>query len=78
MSLQHKIVPFAVFFIVANPMTFKAVASVLGKWVADSQGLPTQAGVLLHALVFVLLAHFLWKLVYGPKKQQNMVMGASM
>jgi len=78
MSLQHKIVPFSVFFIVANPMTFKAVASVLGKWVADSQGLPTQAGVLLHALVFVLLAHFLWKLVYGPKKQQNMVMGASM
>ena len=32
-----------------------------------ADGLPTQAGVLLHALVFVLLSSFLWKLFYGKK-----------
>ena len=26
------------------------------------------AGLLLHALVFVLVAHFLWKLMKGPKR----------
>ena len=62
--LQKKIVPFTVFFAVANPVTFKAVASVLGKWVADSQGLPTQAGVLLHAIVFVLLCSLVWRMLY--------------
>jgi hypothetical protein len=75
MSLQQKIVPFTVFFLIANPMTFKAVASVLGKWVANADGLPTQAGVLLHALVFVLMCHFVWRLVYGQKRK-SMVTGA--
>jgi hypothetical protein len=64
---KKKIVPFIVFFLVANPETFKAVRSLAGKWVADAEGLPTQAGVLLHALVFVILCHFLWKAVYGRK-----------
>lgn len=62
--LQKKAIPFTVFFLVANPATFKAVASVLGKWVADSQGLPTQAGVLLHALVFVILCSIVWRMFY--------------
>jgi hypothetical protein len=67
MKLQKKIIPFVTFFIVANPETFKIVRKVLGSWVAAADGLPTQAGVLLHALVFVLLSTFLWRLVYGKK-----------
>jgi len=62
MMLQKKIIPFITFFLVANPETFN-----LGSWVAAADGLPTQAGVLLHALVFVLLSTFLWKLFYGKK-----------
>lgn len=65
---QKKIVPFAVFFVVANPATFKLTRSVAGSWVAAADGLPTTAGLLLHALVFVIVAHFLWRLIYGKKK----------
>jgi len=68
MDWQKKIVPFAVFFVVANPATFKLTRSVAGSWVAAADGLPTTAGLLLHALVFVIVAHFLWRLIYGKKK----------
>jgi hypothetical protein len=68
MDLQKKLVPFAVFFVVANPSTFKLTRSIAGSWVAAADGLPTTAGLLLHALVFVIVAHFLWRLIYGKKK----------
>lgn len=68
MHIQKKLVPFAVFFVVANPATFKAVRSIAGSWVASADGVPTTAGLLLHALVFVIVAHFLWRLIYGKKK----------
>ena len=67
-DLKKKAVPFAVFFAVSNPATFKLTRSVLGNWVAAADGLPTTAGLLLHALVFVIVAHFLWRLVWGGKK----------
>ena len=67
-NLKKKAVPFAVFFAVANPATFKLTRSILGSWVAAADGLPTTAGLLLHALVFVIVAHFLWRLVWGAKK----------
>jgi hypothetical protein len=67
MHLQKKLIPFTVFFIVANPATFKAVRSIAGNWVASADGLPTTAGLLLHALVFVIVAHCLWKMIRGPK-----------
>ena len=67
-DLKKKLVPFAVFFVVANPATFKAVRSIAGSWVASADGVPTTAGLLLHALVFVIVAHFLWRLVWGSKK----------
>lgn len=68
MSLGKKAIPFITFFVVANPATFKLTRKVLGNWVAAADGLPTTAGLLLHALVFVLVAHFLWKIIKGPKK----------
>ena len=44
------------FFIVANPMTFKLVDSVLGSVVKIAKGgVPTTAGLVVHALVFVTL-----------------------
>ena len=69
-DLKKKLVPFLVFFIVANPMTFKLVRSLLGDWVANAQGCPTTSGLLLHALVFVLVAHLVWRLVYGSMKSR--------
>jgi hypothetical protein len=66
MSLMYA-VPFATYVVVANPATYKGVRGVLGSWVASADGLPTTAGVLLHALVFVIVAHFVWRLVFGKK-----------
>lgn len=69
---RKKILPFLAFFIVANPETFKLVRSLAGDWVASSYGVPTTAGLLLHALVYVLLVTFLWRLVYGKKSGYGM------
>lgn len=66
---KKKLLPFIVFFIVANPATFKLVRSVAGSWVASAEGLPTTAGLLLHALVFVVLTHLLWRAVFGKKSK---------
>lgn len=62
-----KVVPFVVFFLVAHPETFKLTRSIAGGWVASTYGVPTNLGLLLHALVYVLLATFAWRLVYGKK-----------
>jgi membrane protein implicated in regulation of membrane protease activity len=72
MDPKKKILPFLAFFIVANPATFKLVRSVAGSWVASAEGLPTTLGLLLHALVYVLLVTFLWRLVYGKKSKYGM------
>lgn len=69
---RKKILPFLAFFIVANPATFKLVRGVVGSWVSSAEGLPTTAGLLLHALVYVLLVTFLWRLVYGKKSGYGM------
>jgi len=44
----------ALFFIIANPALFKLTGKLFGSMIASPEGLPTQAGVLLHALVFVI------------------------
>lgn len=48
-----------VFFLVANPATFKIMRKLLGSWVASAEGVATPAGLILHAVVFVGLAIFL-------------------
>lgn len=68
MHLQKKAIPFITFFVVANPATFKLTRKVLGSWIAAADGLPTTAGLLLHALVFVLVAHFLWRMLKAPRR----------
>ena len=64
-----KVVPFLVFFVVANPETFKLVRKVAGSWVSSAEGVPTTAGLLLFALIHVIVAHFVWKLVWGSKSK---------
>lgn len=48
-----------VFFIIANPETFKIVRSVLGDWVAGPTGCPTSAGLILHTGVYLLITYLL-------------------
>jgi len=49
------IVSALVFFIVANPETFKLVRRLVGSWVATPTGCPSMLGLLLHAAVFMLI-----------------------
>jgi hypothetical protein len=73
MSLNY-LIPFGSYVIIASPQAYKAVRGVLGSWVANPEGLPTTAGLLLHALVFILIVGFFMRLLikhtstfYGPK-----------
>ena len=43
------------FLILASPAVFRGVRKVLGTWVASAEGLPTFAGLLLHAIIFSLI-----------------------
>jgi hypothetical protein len=43
------------FFIVANPDTFRLMRSILGSWVSGPTGCPTTAGLILHTIVFMLI-----------------------
>jgi hypothetical protein len=65
MDIQKKIIPFITFFVIANPETFKLVRSIAGNWVASADGCPTTAGLLLHALVFVIVCCILQSMFYG-------------
>jgi hypothetical protein len=68
------------FYLVANPATFKMVRKVLGSWVSSAEGLPTSAGLLLHAVVYVTLACYLpAKIVstYAPAPAPGTAMMAS-
>ena len=44
-----------VFFIVANPDTFRLMRGVFGSWVSGPNGCPTTAGIILHTIVFMLI-----------------------
>ena len=43
------------FFIIANPDTFRLMRSILGSWVSGPNGCPTTAGLILHTIVFMLI-----------------------
>lgn len=62
---MSKVAPFVAFFLVANPMTYALTSKlpVVGGFITDAQGKPTQVGVLIHALVFVLLLQYMSKMV---------------
>jgi len=53
------IVYMILFFLVANPATFKLMRQFLGSWVATAEGLPSAPGLLLHSAVYVLLACYI-------------------
>jgi hypothetical protein len=63
LSNQKKIVAsikaVILFLIFASPMTFKLVQGILGKWVASTYGVPTPAGLILHAVLFGLVTYAL-------------------
>jgi hypothetical protein len=55
-AAKFYIVPAVLYAVVANPVTYQATRKVLGSWVATSEGTAKFAGLILHAIVFILLA----------------------
>ena len=43
------------FFVIANPETFKIIKKVFGSWVSSPTGCPTMSGLVLHSVVFLLI-----------------------
>ena len=68
MASPFTVIPFVAYLVVANPSTYKAVRAVAGSWVASSDGLPTLAGLALHAVVLVLLVTAVMRLL--PRKSK--------
>jgi len=62
---MSKVACFVLFFLVANPMTYDLTSKLplVGDYITDAQGKPTQIGVLIHALVFCLLMASLKKMM---------------
>src|SRR6056300_365266 len=44
-----------VFFIIANPDTFRITRKLFGKWISSPTGCPTGKGLMFHTLVFLLV-----------------------
>ena len=44
-----------VFFIIANPDTFRITRRIFGKWISSPTGCPTGKGLMFHTLVFFLV-----------------------
>jgi len=69
MASPFTVIPFVAYLIVANPATYKAVRGVAGSWVASSDGLPTLAGLALHAVVLILLVTAIMRFVVPSKSK---------
>lgn len=59
MGLANYLIPLIAFMIFANPATFMMVRGVAGNWVSNNMGRASNAGLLLHAVIFVLIVGFL-------------------
>ena len=55
-AAKFYIVPAVLYALVANPATYQATRNVFGSWVATSEGTAKFGGLILHAIVFILLA----------------------
>jgi len=44
------------FFVIANPTTFRLVRKIFGNWVSTPTGCPSTYGLLLHSLVYLLIS----------------------
>lgn len=61
MALVNNLLPAALFVAFAHPETFKLVRGVAGGWVASTYGVPTNAGLILHAILFVMVVGFIMR-----------------
>lgn len=67
------VVPFITFVALASPRAFKTTSGIIGPWVANTEGVPSVAGLCIHALVFLFLSWLLTRVVstYGSRNMDD-------
>ena len=60
------------FMLLASSVAFQAVRSVLGGWIASTEGLPKIGGLFVHALVFLVLSTMIWRMPFGASNFEGM------
>ena len=68
-AAKFYIVPAVLYALVASPMTYQTTRGVFGNWVATQDGLAKTGGLILHAIVFILLAALAMR--YFPSKRSS-------
>jgi hypothetical protein len=63
------IVPAVLYALIASPMTYQTTRNVFGSWVATSEGTAKFGGLILHAIVFILLATLAMR--YFPSRRSG-------
>ena len=66
------IVHAVMFMLVASPETYKLTRSIGGGWIASSEGTAKLGGLILHAIVFVILCHFVMKMLKSRRRSTYM------
>jgi len=70
MITMSPVIKAILFAIVASPETYKLTRSIGGDWIASADGAAKFPGLILHAIVFVILSHIIWK-TFGRKRKSN-------
>ena len=65
------VVPFLTFVALASPQSFRATSSIFGSWVASTDGVPSIAGLSLHAIVFLILSWLLSRVLSTYETRDN-------
>jgi hypothetical protein len=68
-AAKFYIVPAVLYALVASPATYQATRKVFGSWVATYEGTAKIGGLILHAIVFILLATLAMR--YFPSKRSG-------
>jgi len=66
-QIKFYVIPMVLYMLVASPATYQATRNVFGSWVASSEGVAKMGGLILHAIVFILLASLAMR--YFPTKR---------
>ena len=68
-AFRFYVIPAVLYALVASPATYQATRGVFGPWVASGEGTARLGGLILHAIVFILLATLAMR--YFPSKRSG-------
>lgn len=70
-AVKFYIVPAALYAVVASPMTYQTTRNLFGGWVANQEGTAKLGGLILHAIVFILLATLAMRYFPGSRSEYS-------